>query len=161
MTAASMPQMRNNVKKRKLIIRLALIVLWIGLGILIFVLNRGHTLLVDNRDTDNLRAEDSIKVTVDGKSLEFFRGDRDIFRVRGARHRLRVEYTGDRPPDGKPPFEAAFSLALRPDMYLLSIPKITNGLEGSITVFRSQPESRNVEEEERKEQQEELQVQNP
>jgi hypothetical protein len=143
MTAASMPQMRNNVKKRMLVIRLALIFLWIGLGVLIFVLNRGHALLVDNRDTDNLRATDLIKVTVDGKSLDFFRGDRDIFRVRGSRHRLRVEYM-----DGKPPFETVFSLALRPDMYLLSIPKITNGLADSITVFRSQPESRNVEEEE-------------
>jgi hypothetical protein len=132
--------MKNmTVKQRRLIIRAALTVVWIGLGILLFVLNRGHTLLVDNRNVEpGLRTPDLIKVTVDkGKTLEFFRGDRDLFDVGGGRHRIRVEFS-----DGKPPFEARFSLPLGPDMFLLSIPKMINGVEPYIEVFRSRPEPR-------------------
>jgi hypothetical protein len=108
---------------------------------MLFVLNRGHTLLADNRNVDNpaLRAPDLIKVTVDrGKPLEFFRGDRDLFAVGGGTHRIRIEFS-----DGTPPFETRFKLPLGPDMFLLSIPKMLNGVEPYIEVFRSQPESRN------------------
>jgi hypothetical protein len=137
-------KMRNDVKRRRFVIRLALAALWIGLGVLLFVMNRGHTLLIDNQNTGNLRASDLIRVTLDrGKPVEFFRGDRDIFRVGGGRHRLRVEYT-----DGTPPYENTFTLPLGPDMFLLSIPRMTSGAGNAIEVFYRQPESRNVEEEE-------------
>jgi hypothetical protein len=119
-------------------------VLWVGLGVLIFVMNRGHTLLIDNRNIDNLRASDLITVTLDkGKPVEFLRGDRDIFRVGGGRHRLRVEYS-----DGTPPYENTFTLPLGPDMFLLSIPRMTSGAANAIEVFYRQPDSRNVEEDE-------------
>ncbi len=126
-------------KQRRLIIKMAIVVLWIGLGVLLFVQNRGHSLLIDNRDIDGTRASDLIKVTVDKeKSLEFFRGDRDIIFVGGGRHRLRVEYT-----DGKPPFETNFTLPLGPDTFLLSIPRITSGAENAIEEFNRQAEQRN------------------
>jgi hypothetical protein len=135
---------RLPTKRRRLFIRMALVVLWIGLGVLLFVLNRGHTLLIDNQNIDDLRASDLITVTLDGeKPVEFFRGDRDIFRVGGGRHRLRVEYT-----DGTPPYENTFTLPLGPDMFLLSIPRMTSGAANAIEVFYRQQESRNVEEEE-------------
>ena len=135
---------RAPVSRRRFFIRLALAVLWIGLGALLFITNRGHTLLIDYKDIDNLRASGLITVTLDKqKPVEFFRGDRDIFRVGGSRHRLRVEYT-----DGTPPYETAFTLPLGPDMFLLSIPRMTSGAENAIEVFYRQQESRNVEEEE-------------
>ena len=127
-----------DVRQRRLIIRAALVVVWIGLGVLLFVLNRGHTLLLDNHNVTapELRAPDLIKITVDkGKPLEFFRGDRDIFDVGGGRHRIRVEFS-----DGKAPFEKTFSLPLGPDMFLLSIPKMINNVELYIEVFHSQQE---------------------
>ena len=126
--------------QRRLIIRTALVVVWIGIGVLLFVLNRGHSILVDNRNVESpsLRAPDLIKVTVDkGKPLEFFRGDRDIFDVGGGRHRIIVEYS-----DGQAPFEKTFSLPLGPDMFFLSIPKMLNDVEPYIEVFHSQPERR-------------------
>ena len=128
-----------NITRRRLI-RLALVVVWIGLGIVLFVLNRGHTLLVDNRNVESpaLRAPDLITVTVDkGKSLEFFRGDRDLFEVGGGEHRLLVEFS-----DGAPPFETRFRLPLKPDMFLVSIPKLLHGVEPAIEVFHTQPEPR-------------------
>jgi hypothetical protein len=129
--------------KRRLIIRAALVVVWICLGVVIFILNRGHTLLVDNRgiEAENLRAPDLIKVSVDrGKAFEFFRGDRDIFEVGGGGHVIRVEFS-----DGTPPLEKNFSLPLGPDMFLLSIPRMIRGDENYIEVFYTQQESRNAE----------------
>jgi hypothetical protein len=130
------------VKQRRLAIRLALVLIWIGLGVLLFVLNRGHSLLVDNRNVESpgLRAPDLIQVTVNKSGpMEFFRGDREIYRVGGGRHLIYIEFS-----DGTPPFEKSFTLPLGPDMFLLSIPKMINGIEPYIEVFYTQPESRNV-----------------
>jgi hypothetical protein len=131
------------IKQRRLVIRSALVVVWICLGALLFVLNRGHSLLVDNHDVEspNLRAPDMIKITVDrNKPAEFFRRDRDIFEVGGGRHRVRVEFS-----DGAPVFEQTFSLPLMPDMFLLSIPKMINGVEPFYEVFRTRPETQDEE----------------
>jgi hypothetical protein len=130
-------------KRRRNCIRAGLVLLWIGLGALLFTVYRGHTLLVDNRDTDESRAPDLITVSVDGgKALEFFRGDRDRFAVAGARHRIRIEFS-----DGKAPFEREFSLPIRDDMYLLSVPKMLGDLP-FVEVFHTTPEPRADEEEE-------------
>ncbi|MDR2258105.1 MAG: hypothetical protein LBE14_03030 [Treponema sp.] len=139
--------MQNTPKtKRRLIIRAALVIVWISLGVILFIMNRGHTLLVDNHniDAENLRAPDLIKVSVDrGKAVEFFRGDRDIFEVGGGGHSIRVEFS-----DGAPPLEKRFSLPLGPDMFLLSVPRMIRGDENFIEVFYTQRESRSEEEEE-------------
>jgi hypothetical protein len=131
-------------KRRRTCIRAALVLLWIGLGVLLFAVYRGHTLLVDNRNTDGgPRAPDLITVSVDGgKGREFFRGDRDRFAVTGAHHRIRIEFG-----DGAPPFEREFSLPVRDDMYLLSVPKMLNELP-FVEVFHAAPEPRIPEDEE-------------
>ena len=137
--------MKNKpANRRRLLIRLVLAVLWIGLGVLLFVKNRGHTVLLDNKnvDTPQITAPGMIMVKVDGKNeMEFFNGDRDLVKVAGSRHKIRVEFS-----DGSAPFNDQFSLPLGPDMFLLSIPKMLNGIEPYIEVFYTQPESRNVEE---------------
>ena len=137
--------MEINVKRRRLFIRLALVLVWIGLGVLLFVLNRGHSLLVDNRNVEDpsLRAPDLITVIVNkSKPLEFFRGDRDIFKVKGSPQRIRIEFS-----DGNPPFETTFKLPIWPDMYLLSVPKMINGIEPYFEVFHTQPEFRSDDDE--------------
>ncbi|MDR0786032.1 MAG: hypothetical protein LBE74_09175 [Treponema sp.] len=120
-------------KKRRLIIRAAIVITWIGLGGVLFVTNRGHSLLVDNRNVAalNLRAPDLVIVTVDkSKPTEFLRGDRNIFKVGGGKHRVTVEFA-----DGTPPFTKTFTLPLKGDMFLLSIPKLTNGIESFYEEF--------------------------
>ena len=125
--------------RRMLLIRLGLVLLWIGLGVVLFVLNRGHTLLLDNHDTvdpEIVANRGLIMVTVDAnKSMEFFRNDRDLLKVRGSRHKIRIEFT-----DGTPVFETVFKLPLAPDMFMLSIPRIISGSEQSVEVFHSQPQ---------------------
>ena len=132
-------------KKRRLLIRLALVVVWIGLAVFLFVMYRGHALLVDNRNVEApaITAPDMIKVTVDRKkALDFFRGDRDIFDLGGGVHRIYVEFS-----DGTPPFEKRFKLPLGQDMFILSIPKMINNIEPYYEVFVTRQESREAEEE--------------
>ena len=131
--------------RRKLIIQISLGVIWIVLGIVIFMTSRGHTLLVDNKNIDypQIRAPDLIMVTVNkNKPLEFFRGDRDMFQAGGS-NKIRIEFS-----DGTPPFETRFRLPLGPDMFILSIPKMLNGIEPWIEVFYTQPESRTPDDDE-------------
>jgi hypothetical protein len=130
---------------KRLIIRASLVIAWFGLGAVLFVGFRGHTLLVDNHDLAEagVRAPDIITVSVDrGKGIEFFRGDRDRFILSGSRHVLRVEFS-----DGRPPFEAPFTLPLWDDVYLLSIPRALHGIEPAVEVFRAAQEARQTAEE--------------
>jgi len=133
-----------DTEKRRTFIRLTLVLLWIITGFLIFITYRGHTLLVDNKNVEdaNLQAPDLITVTVDkNKTLEFFKGDRDRFEVSGGSHSIYIKFS-----DGRPPFETRFKLPLKPDMFILSVPKMINGIEPWIEEFQVQPESRNTDE---------------
>jgi hypothetical protein len=130
----------GNSQRRRRIIRAALVVLWIAVGVVLFIFNRGHALLVDNRDLQDqgIRAPDMITVFVDdGNGLEFFRGDRDRFQAAGSRHRIFIEFS-----DGNPPFEGAFTLPIKDDMYILSIPRMISGIEPFVEVFHSEQVNR-------------------
>ncbi|MDR2303313.1 MAG: hypothetical protein LBE10_01815 [Treponema sp.] len=134
------------MNRKRVLIRSCLILLWILLGIVIFVTFRGHTLLIDNHDVEaaGLKAPDPVTVTVNsGEELSFFRGDRDRFSVRGSNHRIKIEFG-----NGKPVFEGYFTLPLKDDMYILSIPKMINGIEPYVEVFHTAPEPRQGEEDE-------------
>lgn len=123
----------ENIKRRRLIIRSALVFVWIALGVILFVLNRGHSLLVDNHSVEagGLRAPDNLKISVDGgKAFEFYRNDRDIFEVGGGQHRVQVEFS-----DSTPPFTGTFKLPLKHDMYILSIPKMINNAQPFVEAF--------------------------
>jgi hypothetical protein len=122
--------------------RVVLVAVYIALGAFLFLSFRGHTLLVDNHDTESLIAPDRIMVFVDkGEPLAFFNGDRDRFAVSGSAHRIRIEFR-----DGKPAFEGTVNLPFKDDMYLLSIPKLLNN-EPCLEPFKTAVEPREEEEE--------------
>jgi hypothetical protein len=128
-------------RQRKLFIRGGLVFAWLLLGALLFVTGRGHTLLVDNRDFENIEAPDLITVYVDrGRGVEYFNGDRDRLTLIGSKHRILIEFS-----DGSPPFEGTFTLPIKDDMYLLSVTKMVNGIEPFVEVFHTAPEPFNEE----------------
>ena len=134
----------ENVKKK--LLRTGIVVIWVSLGMLIFITARGHSLLLDNRNVElpELRAPDEVIVSVDGKAgINLFRGDRDRLTVTGSKHIIKVEFK-----DGKEPFEGEFILPIKDDMYILSVPKMINGIEPFVQVFQFTPESRNADAEE-------------
>ena len=122
-----------HITKRQMAIRGAVALLWIVLGVVIFIFNSGHQLLVDNHsvETLSLDAPDSLKMSINGgKKVEFFRNDRDIFKVGGGKHKITIEFS-----DGTPVFTTTFSLPLKGDMFLLSIPKMVNGIEPYFEIY--------------------------
>jgi len=125
------------LKQRRLLIRLAVVALWISIGVVLFLFNRGHSILMDNRPVVNLNltAPNMITVIVNKKPpVELSRGEREIVnKLPGSKHKIRVEFS-----DGKPPFETNIILPIRPDMFILSIPKMINGIEPYFEVFRIQ-----------------------
>ena len=119
--------LQNNPILRKRIIRALIVVLWIGLGVVIILTSRGHSILVDNRDAadESYKAEEFIIVSIDNqKPIEVMRRDRVRFMAVGPNHKIRVEFI-----DGRAPIEQTFSLELKPDMYLLSVPRMLAGLD--------------------------------
>jgi hypothetical protein len=122
--------------RRVVFIRAALVLAWIVLGTALFITGRGHSLLVDNKDTAELPAPDLITVFIDGgPGFDYFRGDRDRISITGSRHRIRIEFG-----DGSPAFEREFVLSIKNDMYVLSIPKMLHGGESFVDVFHTAPE---------------------
>lgn len=122
-----------NVKLRRIILRSSLAVVWIGALVAIFLLDRGHTVFVDNKTVaaGGYEAVEFMKVSIDGgKGVEFFGGDRDRFPVVGARHKIKIEFT-----DGRPPLEKEFRLPLTIDLFLLSVPKMIAGVEPFVEPF--------------------------
>ena len=121
------------IKTRRILLRSALLVVYVAIAVTLFVFNRGHTVLVDNKadPTGSYAAFDLMKVSIDGgKAVEFFKGDRDKFTVVGQRHRIRIGFS-----NGQPEFEGTFSVPLGGDLFLLSVPKMVAGMEPFIEPF--------------------------
>jgi hypothetical protein len=132
---------KKPINKRRLIIRAILIAIWISFGVALFIFNRGHAILIDNRNLpdEGIQAPDMISVFIDSQvGLEFFRGDRDRFQVAGSKHKIYVEFN-----DGTTPtFEQSFILPIKDDMYILSVPRMLAGIEPFVEVFHSEQVNR-------------------
>jgi hypothetical protein len=121
------------VAARRLLVRAGLVVVY---GLLVgftFVLGKGHTLLIDNKDAaeGSVPAIDGILVSIDGRdALELYKADRDLVLLKGQRHRVVVESIS-----GGDKIEKSFRLPMDADMLLLSVPKLVAGVEPFIEVF--------------------------
>lgn len=116
---------------RRNIVRAALVLVYFGLIAVVFITGKGHSILVDNKDTGTLQAVDGVLISVDTQEeLELYSGDRDKFDVRGQRHRVKVEAI-----DGSVKVDKVFSVPVGGEMYLLSIPKLLAGEEPYLEPF--------------------------
>ncbi len=120
-------------KLGRLLVRSLLVLALIGVLVLSFLAGKGHTILVDNKDVSggSISAIDGILVSVDGKEeLELYSGDRDMQKVKGQSHVVKVEIINDGTK-----FEKRIALPLMTEMMLLSIPKLVAGIEPCIETF--------------------------
>jgi hypothetical protein len=132
----------HKIFTRRFCFRLVFVVVWIGLGVFIFVGWRGHVVLIDNHDVEGLTAA-PVTVSIVGKiGAEYFRGDRDRVSLAGINHKIRIDFS-----DGQPPFTGTFRLPLKNDMYLLSIPKLLSGQGDAVELFIQAAQPRQSEEE--------------
>jgi hypothetical protein len=117
-------------RRRRLLVRCALLAAYAALLALVFVLGKGHTILLDNKDAGGERAVDGLVISVNGgEEIELYPGDRDKAVVMGQRHRVAVETM-----DGRK-VERAIRLPIGQEMLLLSIPMLVAGSEPMLTPF--------------------------
>ncbi len=112
----------GNLKTRRLVVRAVLIALYIGLTALVFVNGKGHTILIDNKDSDDgvYKAFEDVRVGIDAQEdSPYSAGDRGMAVVQGQRHRIVIDKG-----DGSPKIERTVQLPVNVDSVLVSLPKL-------------------------------------
>lgn len=133
------------VALRRLLVRSGLVAAYFLLIGVAFVLGKGHTLLVDNKDAKDgsFLAADGILVSVDGKeALELYKGDRELVVVQGQRHSVTLE-----PVSGGGKITRSLRLPMDGDMLLLSVPRLVADREPFFEPFIQKDQPRPVGEE--------------
>lgn len=121
------PDNGRAVRARRLVVRAALVAVYLALSVFVFLNGRGHTLLIDNKSLPDgsVQAFRRVKVFVDGNEpLELYARDRELVKLTGQAHRVRIETQ-----EGATRLEAKFEIDLKTDMVLLSIPKMASGAD--------------------------------
>ena len=119
--------------KQPVIARSIIVVLYVALTAVMFVTGRTHTVLIDNHGAEDgsYAAIREMEISVNGqKPVEFFRNDRDMFSVQGQTLRISVDRL-----DGSAAETYRLSIPLAQDMVLVSIPKLTEGIEPALEPF--------------------------
>ena len=87
----------ENVNKRRLVIRVALVVLLIALCFGLYYIGKEHDVYVDNKtvtiDGREYQEIEYLALVVNGDekdSVEYFAGDRDVLKLQGPDHTLRI-----------------------------------------------------------------------
>jgi len=117
----------SSVRIRRLVVRAVLAVLYLALVVFIFVNGREHTILLDNKSAadGSAQAFRRVKVYVDNRPpVELFARDRDMVKVLGQRHRIRIEAQ-----EGAKRLETEFTVPLTDNMILVSVPRMAAGFD--------------------------------
>lgn len=87
----------ENVNKRRLVIRIALVVLLVLLCFGLYYIGKEHDVYVDNKtvtiDGREYREIEYLALVVNGDekdSVEYFAGDRDVLKLQGPNHTLKI-----------------------------------------------------------------------
>ena len=126
---------KKKIKLRRNVVRAVLILAYLGLMALVFVQGKGHTILIDNKDSPDgaYKAFEDIRVAVDRQAdSEYMAGDRDMAKVQGQVHRVIIDRQ-----DGSAKIEKTIRLPLGADTVLLSLPKLVAGAEPYLEPFQA------------------------
>lgn len=120
------------VKSRRTVVRVVLCAVYAAAIAAVFTFGKGHTIIIDNKDTEDGQAKafESVTVSVDGQEpLELMAGDRDMTKVRGQGHRVEITVKDQQKR------EMRISLPLSEDTLLLSVPKLVAGIQPAVVTF--------------------------
>ena len=118
--------------KRKLLFRVAAILIVLAIAAVMFVIGRGHTVYFDNREAaySGKTAEPfySVKVTVgDQKPSKLKSGDRGMAEIMGQKFTMTVEIT-DKEGDAPHAHKVSMAVPYNMDGILINIPALMAGL---------------------------------
>lgn len=126
--------MRITSKKVLITIRIALILLYLGLGVLMFMLGRTHTILLDNKDAKDgsYKAFSLLEAQFKGNEdvKELFPKDRVKTTVTGQHHTIILKFS-----DGREDFKSNITIPIFQDAILISLPALVEGKPNAITNF--------------------------
>ncbi|MFA6689336.1 MAG: DUF6672 family protein [Sphaerochaetaceae bacterium] len=127
---------------RKIWIRLAVIVAILLVAVLMFLIGKQHTILLDNKTLEfggeTYKAFSIVEVQVDKEEqLELAARDRDKAVVTGQRHSITVLYMDANYEEIEKTWK--FSVPLGEDMLLLSVPALVGGAEPAIWLTHYEP----------------------
>ena len=125
------PRIDSGAGNRRRLVRAILAVTYAAVLVLAFMLGKGHTLLLDNKDSEDgaLKAIESLTLSVDGgEPMEFLSGDRDMVKVRSQWHRIVISVNGRET-------ERKVTLPVGQEMLILSLPRLLAGAEPFVTPF--------------------------
>ncbi len=87
----------KNVNKRRLVIRIALVVLLVLLCFGLYYIGKEHDVYVDNKtvtiDGKEYQEIEYLALVIDGNedgSVEYFAGDRDVVKLQGPNHTIKI-----------------------------------------------------------------------
>lgn len=118
------------VNKKRLVIRLILFSLLIVLSFVLFYFGKEHEILFDNKTVDidgkTYEAAKYVRVTVDGDengSLELSAKDRDMVKVKGPKHTIKVEIVDEDTEKVIKTEERVFNFG-RTSSFMISVPAV-------------------------------------
>ena len=126
-----MSALEPKTKTRRMMVRGILLVVYVSVMMVAFVLGKGHTILLDNKDSSDgsVKAFENVTLSVNGtEPIEFTSGDRDMVKVRAQWHTFEVTVNGQKTVK-------KVTLPLGQSILLLSIPKLVAGVEPYIIPF--------------------------
>jgi hypothetical protein len=124
--------MNPETKTRRLLVRCALVLVYAGLIGFVFVFGKGHTLILDNKDSEDgsVKAIESLTVAVDGQDpIDLQAGERDMAKVRGQGHWVEITAKDSQK------VERRIKVPLGEEMLLLSLPKLLAGVQPAVIPF--------------------------
>ena len=125
--------------RKRLIVRSSLVAAYVAILVLMLLMGKRHTILIDNKEAEDgsYAAIDGMSVQIDSlESAEYYPGDRDKAVVNGQRHTIKVEIFAE----GKV-VEQSFTVPFGQDMVLLSVPKLVAGIAPYVEPFVPQTDS--------------------
>jgi hypothetical protein len=123
----------SHTKVRRLLVRGALLIIYVVVMVLMIYSGRRHTILIDNKDAPDgsYSAVNGMEVSIDTQeSSEYYPGDRDKALVQGQKHTIKVTVFDDNRT-----LEKTFTVPLWSDMMIISVPKMVTGIEPWIEPF--------------------------
>ena len=116
---------RVRSKKAQRAVRISLAVLYLLIMMVMFLLGRSHTVLIDNKGDPNgaYKAIDGCSISFNGeKPIEMFKGDRDKILLRGQTHQVKVSFF-----NGQEDVTGTITIPLFEDAVMVSIPAFVTG----------------------------------
>lgn len=139
------------VNKKRLVIRIVLLLMLVAFGFLLFYIGKEHELLLDNKSVaiggKSYAAAEFMRITINGdekKTIELYANERDIAKVSGPRHTIKVEIVNEDTEEIIKSVERSLNFGTMPSL-MISLPALAG--EAS-DVYLPLPREFNAEEEE-------------